>query len=325
MQPLLRLTVLLLILSVPSNVLSQGNLNGTWKYTFPGGEMTMQINATTIVIDGASYPFKTENNTLQVYDGYSYTGYPYSLNGNQLTLVFPDGNTILFTRDSQGAKQGPLSIPPSAENHASTSSPSLTGKWIYRSTGGDVELEFVSGSQLVFNGQSTSYQLKQGIIQAMGDYGWIDYPYTITQGQLVITFPDGTQVPFTRASTPAVSQGDGRQPSGSGSAWQLQGSYCYWSGSSGSYSSYSRTEKISFDGNGNFIYGSEGSFSSDAGMAYSGDPNKDRGTYRIESGIVYLRFPSGETITVEIALRENDGRITALKYQGKLYSPSLCE
>lgn len=326
----LKLNILILMLAVPAIICAQGSLIGKWKYEFPGGEMTMQINSNTLVIDGESYSYKAEKNNLQVYDGYSYTAYPYALNGNQLTLGFPDGTKIIFTRDSANSP-AINNMPQSSLNSSLAKSPgskssSLSGKWLFQTPDQELVLEFLSGNQLIFNGETTQYQLLEGTIQAMGDYRWINYPYTLSQDKLLITFPDGTRVPFTRVSSGASNQTvTKKQSSGGGMVWQLQGSLCYWSGSSGSNSSYSRSERINFDGKGNFTYGKESSFSGNAGIAYSGNPNVEKGTYRVEEKFVFLQFQSGESYQVEIIMRQDNGRITELKYQGKLYATSLCD
>jgi hypothetical protein len=202
---------------------------------------------------------------------------------------------------------------------------------LFQNQQGQLVLEFLSASQLSFNGESTQYQLKEGVIQAMGDYGWIDYPYTLNQGTLTITFPDGTQIPFTRTSTTATNQqgmnqqGTNQQSGGGGSTGQLSGTLCNWSGSSGSSSSYSSTRKLVFDGQGNYQFGKEGSFSGDDGLAYSGDPNAETGTYSVGANTVTLTNQSGQTYQFQIKIRENNGAITCIEYEGALYSTSLCE
>jgi hypothetical protein len=178
----------------------------------------------------------------------------------------------------------------------------------------------------VFNGETAQYQLKEGIIQAMGEYGWIDYPYRFDQGKLIITFPEGEQIEFSVASSAvAGTTGSDTQLQGGSLVWQLNGSLCFWAGSSGSSSSYSRSEKLYFDGKGNFTFGNESSFSGDAGIAYSGNPNVQRGTYRVEQKYVTLQFQSGELIQAEIVMRQDNGRITELMHNRKLYATSLCD
>jgi hypothetical protein len=331
----LKLAALLLILAVPAITFGQEGLTGSWKYVYPGGEMTMEINASTIVINNQSFSYKAQGNVLMINEGTATTPYPYMLDGNQLTLEYPDGLEVVFTRSAAGAQpQGQLpqsmTRPPGGvgqEQQAST----LSGRWLFQNQQGQLVLEFLSASQLSFNGETTQYQLKEGIIQAMGDYGWIDYPYTLIQGTLTITFPDGTKFPFTRASSAATNQqgmnqqGMEQQTGGGGSTWQLRGALCSWSGSSNDYSSYSRTQKIVFDGQGNFQFGSESSFSSDAGLAYGGNPNVNTGTYSIGESTVTLYYQDGDIYEFKINIRQDNGMITELMYDGTLYATGLCE
>ncbi len=330
----LKLIILLLslMLTIPSIIFAQSSLMGIWKYTSPEGEMIMEINNNTVLIDGTNYSYKKENNSLLIYEGNSYTAYPYRQNNNQLILVFPGGMELIFTREAASSIPGPIKLPQSSQKSAtsqppgSQSSSSLIGRWVFQSQEGQLELEFSQDNQLTFNGESTQYRLKPGIIQALGETGWIDYPYTLNQGKLVITSPEGIQIPYTRASSSASNQKSMReQSSGENLAWQLQGSLCYWSGSSNSYSSYSRTEILSFDGRGNFTFGNQGSFSSDAGLAHSDNPNAWPGTYRVEKDYVYLEFQTGAINKVQIKMRQNNGRITELMYKNKLYAAGLCE
>ena len=290
-----------------------------------GGEMNMQIDASTMVINGQSFPYKAQGNVLMINEGNATTPYPYMLDGNQLSIEFPDGTEIVFVRGTTSAQpqgQLPQSMSkPSGGVGQGQESSNLSGKWIFQNQQGQLVLEFLSASQLSFNGESTQYQLKQGVIQAMGDNGWIDYPYTLNQGTLTITWPDGTQLPFTMASTTATNQ----QSGGGGSTGQLSGTLCNWSGSSVSSSSYSSTRKLVFDGQGNYQFGREGSFSGDDGLAYSGDPNAETGTYSVGANTVTLTSQSGQTYQFQIKIRENNGAITCIEYEGALYSTSLCE
>ena len=325
-----KLPALSLMLAVTTITLGQGGLLGSWKYVSPSGEMTMQINASTIIINNQSFPYKAQGNVLMINEGTTTTPYPYMLDGNQLTLEFPGGMEVIFTRDaavtqSQGQLPQSMSKPSSSMGQGQQSS-ILSGKWLFQNQQGKLVLEFLSASQLSFNGETTQYQLKEGTIQAMGDYGWIDYPYTLNQGTLTITFPDGTRIPFTRTASVAVNQqGMSRQAEGGGSTWQLQGALCSWSGSSNSSSGYSRTQKLVFDGQGNFQFGSESSFSSDAGIAYGGNPNVKGGTYTVGEGIVILHYQGGEVYEFKIKIRQDDGRITCLDYDGTLYATDLCD
>lgn len=326
----LKLAALMLILAGPTITFGQVGLTGSWKYVSQIGEMTMQITASTIVMNSQSFSYKAQGNVLMINEGTTTTPYPYMLDGDQLTLEFPGGMEVVFTRVRDGAQvqnQLPQSMSrPSDGIGKGQQASTFSGRWVFQNQQGQLVLEFLSASQLSFNGEKTQYQLKEGVIQAMGDYGWIDYPYNLSQGKLVITFPDGTQIPFARTSSATTNQQNTvSQASGGNLTWQLQGMLCSYSGSSGGGSSYSSTNRISFDGRGNFQYGRESSFSGDAGIAYSGNPNVQRGTYMVEERFVTLQFQSGESYRVEIKIRQDDGRITCIDHDGTLYATSLCD
>lgn len=120
-------------------------------------------------------------------------------------------------------------------------------------------------------------------------------------------------------------QGVNQQTSRGGSTWKLKGTLCSWSGSSNSSSGYSRTRKLVFDGQGNYQFGSESSFSSDAGVAYGENPNVEKGTYSVGETTVTLYSPSGESYQLQVNMRQNNGMITELMYGETLYATGLCE
>lgn len=331
----LKLAALMLMLAGPVITFGQRGLSGSWKYASQIGEMTMQIDANTIVMNNQSFPYKAQGNVLMINEGTTTTPYPYMLDGDQLTLEFPGGMEVVFNRVTEGAQvqnQLPQSMSrPAGGSGQGQQASTLSGRWLFQNQQGQLVLEFLSASQLSFNGEKTQYQLKDGVIQAMGDYGWIDYPYTLSQGTLTITFPDGTRLPFTRStSTDSYQQrinqqGMNQQTAVGASTWQLKGALCSWSGSSNSSGGYSRTQKIVFDGQGNFQFGSESSFSSDAGIAYGGNPNGKTGTYSVGEGTVTLRYQDGDIYEFKIKIRQDDGRITCLDYDGTLYAADLCD
>ena len=106
---------------------------------------------------------------------------------------------------------------------------------------------------------------------------------------------------------------------------KIMGTLCSWSGSSNSSSGYSRTQKIVFDGQGNFQVGSESSFSSDAGIAYGGNPNIQTGTYKVGDGTVTLYYRDGTIYEFRINMRQDNGMITELMYGNTLYATGFCQ
>jgi hypothetical protein len=95
----------------------------------------------------------------------------------------------------------------------------------------------------------------------------------------------------------------------SGPTLQLQGWLCSGSGSSASSEDHSGFTKISFDGAGRFIAGSSPA---------------SNGTYRVVKEAVVLMFDDGGTGTARIHLRQGDGRITELMFDGRLYATGSC-
>ncbi|MFQ5432774.1 MAG: hypothetical protein ACE5EN_09760 [Nitrospinota bacterium] len=126
---------------------------------------------------------------------------------------------------------------------------------------------------------------------------------------------------------PGADSARGGNPGGE--EYLLQGTLCSWSGSRSSYgnSSSSSTGWASFDGRGGFKYGSSSSFSGDAGLYYGGGGGGvgETGRYRVKGNNIQLFFNDGSSATAYVNIRQDDGRITELKYEGTLYATSLCE
>lgn len=202
---------------------------------------------------------------------------------------------------------------------------SLLGAWQCNGNFGTARLVFESGNRLVFNGDAAEYSLTSGALKVQENYGVVDYAYTLKGNSLAVTFPDGSQMQCSRESTGGSRAGAGAVGAGGGgSNWQLRGMLCSWSGSSSSGGSYSRSTRVSFDGQGRFSYGSESSFSSGAGQAY-GQGGGNSGTYRVGGNQVYLTFSDGSTSVARVQMKQNNGTITELMYNGTLYATGLCE
>lgn len=114
-------------------------------------------------------------------------------------------------------------------------------------------------------------------------------------------------------------------PTKAPNAWQLNGTFCHYSGSSSYGSSYSHTEMITFNGQGRWTMGSQSTFSSNAGSGYSGNGNAGTGLYLIEGNKVLYQTAEGEQGAAQVNMQQSDGRITEIYVDGELYSPSLCD
>jgi hypothetical protein len=238
-----------------------------------------------------------------------------------LTLFCVASLILIFSNLADAGKQS-----------KSTKGP-LVGSWKCQGSSGNSSLIFESQNRLVFNGEAASYRLVQGAIRVQGDYGPVDYEYSLKGNTLYVRFPDGSRMQCLKTATAEAGGGEkagsenggtGAGKADTGKAWQLKGMLCSWAGSSSSASSYSRSTKVAFDGRGGFRYSSESSFSSGAGSAYSGGNPASSGTYRIVGNNVYLTFNDGKTGTAQVHMRQSNGAITELMYGGQLYAAALC-
>jgi hypothetical protein len=117
-------------------------------------------------------------------------------------------------------------------------------------------------------------------------------------GQMPSQMP-GMAPPGT-PSTPGMTPGPGMAQTPTQEQY-LSGRYCNQGG---------QAMWAYFDGQGNFQYGTT------APEGY--------GAYRVQGNIVELVYPDGSYESVQIAQRASDGTITALQYEGQLFSPQLC-
>ena len=195
----------------------------------------------------------------------------------------------------------------------------LTGTWQC----GESNLVFKSDSVLVYNGERMQYRRRGNVLQVQEEYGVANYPFALSGNRMDVTFPDGSVVRCVKAGAGGKRSAEGRAGR-SGSAAQLRGMLCRWSGSSGISGSYSSSTRVSFDGAGRFSYGSESSFSGNAGSGYGSGPGSG-GTYRVEGDVVQLTFGDGSRGKAKVNMRQNDGRITELMFNGQLYAAGLCQ
>lgn len=200
----------------------------------------------------------------------------------------------------------------------------LLGNWTCQGDGGTTSLVFQSANTLVYDGEMNSYRLQGDAILVPGDWGEEAYRYVLKGNRLQVTFPEGDRISCKRV--PAGKREAQREAGTQGGNAQLRGRLCQWSGSSSSYSgsSYSRTASIEFDGQGNAMYSSESSYSGNAGMAY-GSSGGTRGQYQVDGNQVRIRLEDGSNVVAQVNMRQNDGRITELMANGKLWATGLCQ
>ena len=178
------------------------------------------------------------------------------------------------------------------------------------SVGSDSYNYKVSGTSLTMyneNGESLTYkyQVERGQL----------YLYLEGTGTFILTKVEGNRTPNRNTQNANISPDNNR----------LYGTFCSYSSSgySGS-SSYSTTQRVTFDGQGHYSYGSESSYSG-GGDGYNNSSGGYSGGYKVvENKGVVLTDSDGSEYRVLIFFVQDSGEITELKYDGVVYAKNLC-
>jgi hypothetical protein len=210
---------------------------------------------------------------------------------------------------------------------------SILGAW--EATDGDavVRLVFRSATELELEGETFPYVMTPKIIRIDEDGEQVDYPYVLKGDVLVLTFEEGDQLSFRRASAAAdavrPSTPETPQPTGSGLEHLLVGRFMSYSSASSSTGSSSWTTYVTFDGRGGFALNSESAHSANqydqtgaqtgSGIAYGADSG-NRGTYRVVGDRILVRFADGSEGEAAVKERFGDGSIGAFTYDGRTYA-----
>ena len=201
---------------------------------------------------------------------------------------------------------------------------SLFGSW--QSTNGTIT-SFTDVVMIVGN-DSYKYTVNQNSIKLFdGNGNSMSYKFQVDGNTLyLVEHGVGTYI-LTKVNTKqSTNKSNTQQRNIGASAGRLYGTFCSYSSSgySGS-SSYSTTQRVSFDGRGRYSYGSESSYSG-GGDGYSGGTGGYSGTYVVNGNkSVILTASDGSKYEVQIFFVQDSGDITELKYDGTVYAKSLCD
>jgi len=208
---------------------------------------------------------------------------------------------------------------------------SILGNWSCQTAYEKYTLFFKTENILVFNGESSNYQLFQNVIRIQEDYYYVDYPYRLAGDKLTIRFPEGYDLEFVKSANNPIDSPPGNPGNpagftqGAGNRYLL-GNLCEYGGSSSYSSSYSRTTWIYFDGQGRCKYGTESSFSGTSGSLYSNDnSDQNTGTYSISSNQVSVSFPGGTNATFTVHIVQDNGQNTEMMLGERHFASGLCE
>ena len=201
--------------------------------------------------------------------------------------------------------------------HAAT----LKGAWLHNGADGRISLEFLSDSELVYDGERMPYMIVGNRIRVPDDYtGYADYPYRLQKGRLSITFPDGSTIVFKPVRKTAPSQQ--AQNGGSQNAL-LQGMLCTYSSSYNG--GYSHSDRVYFDGAGHFTTSAETYSAGDSGTYANNQGNNGGGSYSVIGDRITITYPGGTVYRGKVIERAGNGRITGINVNGNIFGSGLCD
>lgn len=193
---------------------------------------------------------------------------------------------------------------------ASAASP--TGFWQCRAgRRQNMLLVILPNGRLSLEGTPTAYRVSGNTLQVVYGGRWLRLPFQRSGNRLSVTMPTGV-----RMSCAALQ---GQSPS------RLRGSFCSWSGGSSYYgrTASGRTHRVTFDGRGGFTDNSEATFSG-PGTGYYRRSGYKGGFYRIVGRKIIVVRANGAAAVAQVH-HTYGGRITEVKYRGKLYGGANCK
>ncbi len=244
----------------------------------------------------------------------------------QETTEVTDRTEVKEKKDATEVTKEVTTQPSTSQEIKKESVTTLSGNWQCQSQTGPAALSFQNGNKFVLGDESFTYSLlPNNVLRTTADGQTYDYTYTYSDTAFSMTYSDGLKLQCTPGTGVATATQSG-QVAGTGQEYRLQGYYCTWAGSSDSVSGYSRSGWVQFDGQGKFTYGSEATFSSDAGIAYGGEGGgANGGTYQVSGNNIQLNYNEGGSDIATVYNQAGDGTITELMYNSDLYAPELCE
>jgi hypothetical protein len=160
---------------------------------------------------------------------------------------------------------------------------SLRGLWEYHTYNNRWTFLFESDSQLLMDRKLKEYLLLPNVIQIKEETAIIDYPYKLDNDNLTITYPDGNTITLKYKDQNEAEQ-------------EVVGKFYNYIDSTSSHQSISlRENSVFYDGTSSL------------------------GLYRVEQDAVIITQNDGTIVEAEIRYRDNDGNVTGIIYNDKLY------
>ncbi len=310
---------------------------------YTGNGISLQLQAGqggytgSLTFQGQSFPVQARAQGGQLQGAFSAGGQQYTfqaaVQGTSMTLV-SDGNTYQLTR--QGGAPAPAN--PLAQQRAApaaaapTGGSGLLGQWSCQTPEGPAQLNFVSNSQLTYNGESAPYEIAGNVLRVPGEWGPVDYRFQLQGDRLTINGPDAStsQCQRGQGGGQGGQQMGGAVAGGTGLEAHLQGLLCSYSSSPDG--GYSTQHLLQFNGQGRFWYGVETAWDIPAttGVSRNWDNGENVGSYQVtgasKGAAVYLRFADGQVGTARVYHVYQGSEIMELFLEGpdRHYGKSLC-
>jgi len=199
---------------------------------------------------------------------------------------------------------------------------SLSGKWVANSGSERRSLEFISQNQLRYNGEILYYEIVGSKIRVADEYfGYVEYPYSLKNKTLYITFPEGYTLKFQHPKK--AKQSTKQRKNSSNDTYLLRGRLCSYSSSYNG--GYSHSDMLYFDGNGRYSTREQSYSSGDAGNYVNEGSSSDGGSYSVSGINVYVQVDGGNSFSGKVTQRASSGAITGIEVNGKIFATGLCD
>jgi hypothetical protein len=270
----------------------QNKIQGTWRATVSGVEMTLVLNSDgtgKFDEDKIRYTAQNGNITLTLIQQATTLSYRFTLKENTLTVSGGDlDSPVTFTRT--GTSSGETAVSPSGQAPASNS---IVGIW----SGNNETIEFTKAGKCVYQGQVYSYQAADGNVTLQTAQGNLMMGYAVSGNQLSLSV-NGKTLNYSKNGAPVTGVAPSATTSGAGGkqvAQDLVGKWCFVNVNNTNSGGSSTEQCITLKADGTYEYYGESARSVNTN-GYSGgtsSQNSDRGTWSYDGTRIYYTSAMG--------------------------------
>ena len=198
----------------------------------------------------------------------------------------------------------------------------LSGKWSAVDEGNRVYLEFLSQTQLRYDGDTVEYKIIADRIRVFDVYGgYVDYPYNIKDGNLYVIFPQDYTVKFSKVKKTSKQTRDYSKIRGDNQL--LQGRLCSYSSSYNG--GYSHSDRLYFDGYGKYSSDAQTYSTGESGNYVNESASANGGSYKVVGDTIYIQTADGSSFQGKVIEQKSSGRITGINVNGNIFASGLCD